>query len=143
MIQIELVTFALISLLRTNGDVPIGDHDAPRDADGVMAQPPFAIVYKLEGGARTGPAWSGWQDDLRLSYQVTSSGTDRRQAEAVADHVREIVTGRFNGSWRYSFTQPAGAVITSRETQDTTPGVDREGRIFTVPETFYLTVTPT
>lgn len=140
-VQLELLTYTLINALATGTGRPIGDADIPRDADGNMADAPWAIVYPLEGGRRWGPM-SDWEADIRVPYQVTSSGEDRRQAQAMADRVRDVITGKSGGTYVTPIVDPSGMRIIQREAQETAPGLDREGTIFTVPETFYLTVTP-
>lgn len=137
-VQLELLTFGLIELLGDGTGRPIGDADAPRDAAGDLYDFPWGIVYPLEGGSSWGPV-ANWRADRRVPYQVTSSGRDRRQAQAMADRVRTVILDRAT----YPFPAVAGLKVIDRDVQDTNPGVDREGTVWSVPETFYITVTPT
>lgn len=105
----EPFTTALLALLRTNSiGVDVGDSDAPASPSPSY---PYAVLYgnpstefSEEFGTLSDPDAHRW-----LSWQLTSVGRSRQQAQGCADHLRAtvqasslVVAGR--NVWRLTFT---------------------------------------
>ena len=69
---------------------PIGDGEAPREADKSEIDPPFAVLYSIVGGTFDGPL-SDSQADVTLFYQITGVGVTRQQAQVVIDITRDLM----------------------------------------------------
>jgi hypothetical protein len=78
-------TNAVIQFLESLG-LAVGDAEAPEQ------DPPYVVVYPIPGGDTTGTL-ANPDDDVVLVYQVTCVGTDRRQAEWLADKAFALVAG--------------------------------------------------
>lgn len=158
------VTDALIAMLGTVCDVPVGDGDAPR-VDGETPDL-YLVVDLVPGGGLAGDAAHPGSMSI-LVYQVAAAASvpaedrDRRQAqrwqaEALAGRARAAILGRVEGTG--AFTHPVdayavnggaktlgdddGVVVWWREL-DSAGGTLVEGRTFNSVDRFVLHVAPT
>lgn len=127
------LTAALVAYLRTATGRPVGEAAAPVDAE-----VPYAIVYPLPGGASWGPTWAAPDEGSSVPYQITSVGLRADQAQLMADKVRQAMLGRTNGA--LAALAVTGAVVLDREFAGY-GGVDREGDIVSIPDSYTLHVT--
>ena len=139
------ITNGLIAMVRSGISKPVGDHEAPENADLDVG---YAIAYTIDGGSFEGaPLWAT-ESDAWLVYQITSVGRKRDQAEAIADRVRLTILSRVAaGGFQVAFPDPAGMKVTGREPDGTSPGVIPEGvkpnRVYNVPERYRFHVEST
>lgn len=135
-----------LGLLRTRfGDEAIGDHRAPTGAD--VSVRPYSIVYLITP-TRTKLELAGTDDDLTIIVQVTTVGWTRRVAQAMADDVGVLITGR-NPDGGYAAVGPAtpGFVVHDRISDESTGGIDVVGKapdeVYSLPRLYKLSATPT
>lgn len=133
------ITEALVAFLAAQTGKPVGRATAPLTGAGVPAEPPYAIVYPLTGGATWGPTYDGPDEGADLPYQVTSVGLRQDQAEWMADKVRQAMLARQNGSLAAQLAVPGVTVLDRAITAY--GGVDREGDVVSVPDSFVVRVT--
>src|SRR5438270_13362963 len=90
------VTEGLVALLATGTGRPVGVTRAPYKGTDVehVADPPYAIVYPLPGGAVTGSYFSHPDEEVTWVYEVTSVGIRDDQAQWMADVARQSILGR-------------------------------------------------
>lgn len=69
---------------------PIGDGEAPREADNTEIDPPYATLYLVVGGGFDGPL-SDSQADVLMVFQITSTGRTRSQAAVILDICRDLM----------------------------------------------------
>jgi hypothetical protein len=144
-VQKQLITNALISMLATATSRPCGDHQSPPGAN--LAQG-YTYVYAIDGGSFDGPPLWSPESDATLVYQVTSVGQNREQAEWLADRVRLTMTSRLpDGGFQVAFPVLAGMSVIHRSPDGTSPGVIPEGppesRVYNIPERYRLSVVST
>lgn len=85
MIGYRIHTDAIIAALQAAGLI-VGDAKNP----GVP--PPYAVVYPIPGGSRSG-SLDDPHEDAELVFQVTCIGSSREQAEWVVDKAEGILSG--------------------------------------------------
>ncbi len=88
-----LVDEAVAELLRSNvrDGLDVGVGVLPVDDDVVPAK--YVVLYPVPGGGVTGPDATP-EADVRLWYQATCVGVDRRQTQWVADEVARVLFSR-------------------------------------------------
>lgn len=140
-------TTGVVELLERGTAKQVGDHKAPvRPVDDDDFYP-YCIVYSIPGGRLSG-SLANQHEDGELVFQVTSVGLTRRQAEWMADRVRQVWCARaVSGVFQVPFISPPGWHVSGRIVQDgLNGGVDTEGEppteVWSVPERFLLQVTP-
>jgi len=79
--QRRKLTEALKTLLITETGKPVGVATAPLDINGVQEELPYIVIYPLDGGGFSGPAWCGPNADAAFEYQIDSYGKRYDQAE--------------------------------------------------------------
>lgn len=131
-------TDAILTRLRDDAGLTVGDAVGTQNpnATGDYLTPPYSVLYKITGGTLDGPL-DAPEDDGELTYQVTSVGFTREQAEAQADLVRTALISSL-------------LVVDNREIQRVVPdppaGVMRDDDAtpprFWVPDRFRLLSTP-
>lgn len=136
------VTEMLLTLLRRGTGKQVGDYELPADAEY-----PYAILYPIPGGGFDGPPLQSSESDALFTYQVTSVGLSRKQAEWMGDRVRATVVARSaNGAFQVAHDDPDGLRIASRMVESGAGGVDVQGdpphRVYSVAERFSIRVTP-
>jgi hypothetical protein len=140
------VTNSFIELLRRGTKKPIGDHQAPTANDGTYAQLPYAIVYTLPQGPRSGAPLGDPVADGQHVYQVTAIGEQRDQAEGMADLVRRTVLYRdLKGAFQVPITHPELHRIHDRDVLElgqVVPEGDAPNELYSVMDTFLLWTTP-
>ena len=107
-------TDAVIAALEAAG-LTVGD----ADAEGLT--PPYAVVYKIDGGEYEG-SFENPYEDAELIYQVTCVGVTREQAEWVADKAMVLLNGLTVADRRIALVSPEGGPGT-RPDRDVTPHV--------------------
>lgn len=132
------VTIALVDFLAAQTGRPVGRAAAPVNVDGSPADPPYAVVWPLTGGATWGPTYDGPDEGADLPYQVTSVGLRDDQAEWLADRVRQAMLARSDGS--LAPLAVPGVVVLDRAITGF-GGMDREGDVVSVPDSFVVRVT--
>lgn len=133
------VTDALAAFLAAETGRPIGKGTAPLTAAGQPAEPPYAIVYPLGGGATWGPTYAGPDEGADLPYQVTSVGLRTDQAEWMADRVRQAMLTRLDGTLAAQLAVPGVNVLDRSMTGY--GGLDREGDVVSIPDSYVVRVT--
>lgn len=136
------VTDTLLVLLRRGTGKQVGDMELPEDVEY-----PYAILYPIEGGGFDGPPLQSSESDALFTYQVTSAGLSRKQAEWMGDAVRRTVVARSaNGDFQVAHDDPEGLRIAGRMVESGAGGVDAQGdppnRVYSVVERFSIRVTP-
>jgi hypothetical protein len=63
----------------------IGEGEAPKNTDGTIVDPPYAVLYLLAGGDMDGPI-SDSQADVVMRFQITAVGKSEKEALAVQDY---------------------------------------------------------
>jgi len=137
----QLVTNSFVDSLKTAlvGIAKVGDHAIPE-----VAGMPYAIVYSIEGGSLSG-SLANPQEDGEFVFQVQCVGGMRKQAQWLADKVRDVVLGTSSSP---AVAVPlTGWVLTDRMAGTAVSGVQVDGstkqdRLFSVPQMFTLYVTP-
>lgn len=114
----RLHTDAVIAALEAVG-LTVGD------ATAAGLTPPYAVVYKIEGGEFAGSLQDPFED-ADLVYQVTSVGRTREQAEWVADKAMVLLDGVTVNGRSIALVSPDGG-----------PGVRRDDDVS--PPLFYAT----
>ncbi len=111
----------------------------------------YGIIYPLPGGQYYNAGMSSSRYDLvAWSYQITSVGYDPRQVEALAGFVREVMVRKTpSRHFQYTLTadyptsaqvnRPAPKIL-NREIVGSPGGVDREGSIYSVNDTYLIKV---
>lgn len=145
----DQITDGVIQLLERGTAKRVGDHKAPyrfpEDTEDEFY--PYCIVYSVPGGSLYG-SLANQHEDAELTFQVTSVGLTRSQAEWMADRVRNTwCLQQVGGAYQVPFQDPTGWHICSRIVQNGFVGaVDREGdpptEVWSIPERFSLYVTP-
>lgn len=142
-IEEDTVTTAVIEMLReamASSGVAVYDHEAPADRDF-----PYVVVYRIPGGTATGPFLYDPDADLTIPYQIDAVGARRDSAEWAAGKVGRVMVGHANGVPEYALPLPDTARECGRMRTDL-GGVEPEGlppnRVFTVPNRYEVTVTP-
>lgn len=139
------VTDALLAMLRsvTTGDsrpLRIGDHRAPEVvAPAKVPETPFADLRSLGGPPPTGAPFGDPHTDARHDFRLTSVGTNRRSAEALADAIRDAILGRGSAGYSRAIT-PAGCTVIGRDLLASTPAT-QEGDWWNVSDDFCLWTT--
>lgn len=144
-VQTQLVTTGLISMIATATARPCGDHGSP--PDGVLADG-YTYVTSIPGGGFDGPPLWSPESDATLVYQVTSVGSVRAHVEWIADRVRLTMLSRLAaGGFQVAFPALAGMKVVHREPDGTSPGVIPEGppesRVYNIPERYRISVVST
>lgn len=144
-LQTQLVTTGLISMIATATSRPCGDHESPPDA--VLADG-YTYVTSIPGGEFDGPALWSPESDATLVYQVMSVGLERTHVEWIADRVRLTLLSRVpDGGFQVVFPVLAGMKVIHRAPDGTSPGVipegPPEGRVFNIPERYRISVVST
>lgn len=145
----QLVTNALLTMLRSAGVGLVGDNRAPKfGGSPPRVQPtnadyPYSILYDIEGGARSGDFVDDMQD-AQFAYQWSFIGRRRDQAQLMADKGCAVLVGRTDGVYTVAMTDPAGMSII-RRTLDEPYGAQQQGTaeqlVWLVPCRFRLDVT--
>jgi hypothetical protein len=144
-VQTQVVTTGLISMLATATARPCGDHGSPPDgnlADG------YTYVNLIPGGEFDGPPLWSPESDATLVYQVTSVGLEREHVEWIADRVRLTMTSRLHdGGFQVAFPVLVGMLVIHRAPDGAPPGVIPEGppesRVYNIPERYRISVVST
>lgn len=137
-IEPQHVTDAFIAMLEAATAMAVGDHEAPPDRT-----LPYLIVYRIDGGGFSGPAWDDSTADATYVFQVTAVGEARVQAEALAGRVRSRILSRdADGRWDFPLALPAPYKEMSRGPDASPAGPDRVGTLWHVPDRYQITVTP-
>lgn len=129
------VTEALITLVETVTARPAGDGAPP-----VQVDPPFAIVYPLPSSDFWGAEYGEAQAASALTYQVTSVGVHRVDAETLADAVRHALLDRSVSGAFVTAMPVTGLAVLDRELVSY-GGVDAERGVFNVRDVFTIHVT--
>lgn len=137
----QFCTDGLIALLRTIGK-PVGDGIAPSQDSGEHWPIPFYIVYPVPGEGLHGSAASPHEDGVFM-YQIRCVGETRVQVEALADRARDRFLRRGpGGQWVNAINAGAGYVVHRRDI-DSLGGIEREGAIFNLNDTYVIGITST
>lgn len=141
-VQTQLVTTSLMSMLATATERPCGDHESPL---GAVLDTGYTYVTSIPGGNFDGPPLWSPESDAVLVYQVTSVGSDRAHVEWVADRVRLTLLSRNPaGGFQVAFPVLVGMSVIHREPDGTSPGVIPEGppesRVYNIPERYRISV---
>ncbi len=148
------ITEALLAMLTAATGRPVGDHTSPDDTprlDAPAAQLqeafPYCIVYSVDGGSFDGPPLGAPAADTGFSYQITSVGLRRDQAEWMADLVRRcILAQNVNGNWQVNIKSPVGWSVADRLSGGAPSGIMIEGeppyRVYSTAERYTIQVTP-
>lgn len=141
--NVRPVTDALVAFLAAQTGQPVGRATAPIQADGTPydpAQDPYAIVWPIPGGTSWGPGLVAPDAGAQLHYQVTSVGARSDQADWMADKVRQAMVGRTAGGQLAATLTVPGVAVLDRELS-LYGGVDREGDVVSVPDSYIVHVT--
>jgi len=147
-VQKQLVTDALITMVAAGTARPCGDHGSPPGA--VMSEG-YTYVHSIDGGSFDGPGFWSPESDATLVYQITSVAGGpfgRKQAEWIADRVRlTLVSRSAGGGFQVAFPSLVGMLVIHREPDGLSPGVIPEGppesRVYSVPERYRISVVST
>ena len=97
------ITDAIIDAIQTAG-IPCGDGRDPDNAgwnDTMTSFEPYAVVFPIPGGTRTGTL-ADWEEDATFVYQLTCVAPTQASCESLVDDVGTVVHslngGTFSGS---------------------------------------------
>lgn len=144
-VQTQLVTTALISMLATATARPCGDHESPA---GASLADGYTYVNSIPGGEYDGPPLWSPESDAVLVYQVMSVGSERNHVEWLADRVRLILLSRVSdGGFQVAFPALTGMLVIHRAPDGNSNGVIPEGppesRVYNIPERYRISVVST
>lgn len=99
----------------------IGDNRAPEAVPPAkLPETPFAVLRSLGGPEPTGAPFGDPHTDARHEFRLTSVGTNRRSAEALADLIRDAILGR-NASGYVRAITPVDSTVINRDLVVATP----------------------
>jgi hypothetical protein len=140
-IEPDLVTTAILTMLNAALPFEVYDHAAP-----TSRAFPYAVLYKIPGGASWGPWLYDPDADRTMVYQVDGVGQRRDQAEWAAGKIDRVMVGRVNGQFEYPLALPGSVALCDRMRTELGGGVEVEGLqpnwTFTVPNRYEVSVTP-
>jgi len=133
------LTDAVLELLRTGvTPVPVHDGDPPVDGDGNPVGERYAVLWSST--PERSPDDVGHTSDwVTGRWQVTSVGTSRAQAEAVAVRCRDALVDNRPAAPGYATTPLRHASSSPIRRDDDYPGQD----LFVAVDTYTLNATPT
>jgi len=118
-VPVQLVTNALIALLKSQAGWSVHDHPY------IVEKPtyPYLAVFQLPGGRFSGPPLTAPDADAELLFQLDAIGRRRDQAQLQGDKACALLIGReADGSYTHDFGAVEGWKVTGRMPADTTPG---------------------
>ena len=128
-------------LLETVTGKPADFARAPLDSvTGETVEPPYTIIYPVPGGSFSGPIFHSPEADVDIYYQVRCVGLRYDQARAMADLVRQAVTGRADGAFDSPIDVDTMTVM-DRHAKGSPGMIRREGKIFYADDDYCLRVT--
>lgn len=100
----SMVTDAVLTLLRAEIGVPVGDGTAPSAEDGADRLSPtdgWLIVHAIPIGDRSfGDGYVGQSaSGQTIRYQLTAGGVQRNQADRIANAAAAALADRESGDW--------------------------------------------
>jgi hypothetical protein len=126
------LTSEVVVLLADQTGRPVGDHKAPGGTN-TTADPPYLIVRRANVGAHQGQLGAPGEIAV-VTFEVTSVGLRRDQAEALADLAQTV--------WLDPVTYPlivAGLTVMRRALGDCPP-IDTEGPVVNDLRSYQATV---
>lgn len=130
------MTKALRTMVATVTGKPCGLGTIP-NVGGVPAEPPYSILYALEGSL-DGPPFGDANADAEWTYQVTSVGERDDQAQWLADKVRAAILSRTSSGWTNAIPVSGMKVIGRAHAGE--GGTDAAEVVSSVPERYTLWV---
>lgn len=116
----SLVTDAVVTLLRSQLPVPVGDGAAP-DPGGdpvLAAEIGWVVVQQTAAGAsaHVGSIYTQAEEMERVRFLVTATGAQRNQVERLANAAMSVLIDRdgTGGPWTFPITVPGHVVIHRR-----------------------------
>ena len=97
MIQLRLVTDAVIALLTSGLNVPVGDGEAPLANDGTLLpiEAGYVTVFRVPTNRFVGSEIAGTTGAMQwVRFEAMTSGVQRDQVEGLADMVSALVFAR-------------------------------------------------
>lgn len=131
------VTDALVAFITTVTARPVGESSSPTAVD-----PPFAVIDPLPSSDFWGAEYHESQSGSTLTYQITSVGVRRVDAEALADTVRHALLDRSESGAFVTAMPVTGLAVLDRELVSY-GGVDSERGVYNVRDVFSIHVTRT
>lgn len=119
------ITDAIIDAIQTAG-IPCGDGRDPDDAgwnDTMTSFEPYAVVFPIPGGTRTGTL-ADWEEDATFVYQATCIAPTAKSAENLVDDVGAVfkaLTGATVGEVRIDVVRNDFGTQQVRRTDDVEP----------------------
>ena len=119
------ITDAIIDAIQTAG-IPCGDGRDPDNAgwnDTMTSFEPYAVVFPIPGGTRTGTL-ADWEEDATFVYQATCIGPTAKSAENLVDDVGAVfkaLTGATVGEVRIDVVRNDFGTHQVRRTDDVEP----------------------
>lgn len=114
----------------------VGDHTAPLAVAGEgNPRLPYCAVYGLPGGVPE-RSWTG-DGDIAVTYQVTSVGDQRNQAEALSDLVRSLILDVGAVGHQHAIT-PAGRSKVIGRFLESAGAPSQEGKLWNVVDLFHF-----
>lgn len=104
---------------------------------------PYTVIYLIEGGGYSGPAWFAPEGDAHMVIQASHVGDSVDQVLHLADDFREMMLGR-DADGQLAVSIPG---VTGRLPYGGPPGTLVEGepgeRVYNLPERFVLQIVNT
>lgn len=138
----DILTTTLVEWIARHCGSPVGDATAPHSGDDVanVADPPYAILYPVNGGDLYGPPMGFRAADATFEYQVTTVGLRRDHTQWLGNRIREVIIGQAEDfSFRYPLIVP-GMVVMDRVLSGPPGGVAPEGKLFNMVESYFIKV---
>lgn len=145
--QRQLITTAVLDMLRAELPGPVGDNRQPASFAENGVTFPYWILYDIEGGENQHADYSGNLTAQQLTWQLTCVGRRRDQAQAAADRAVRAWEARdtTTGEYAASVAAPPNCSVSSR-LSNVPPGVLVEDSsnqaVFSVPLRVSLTCIP-
>lgn len=136
----RLLTQGIRDMLEDSSGRKIGIMDGPADVSGDTSDLPYAVIYDGRDTTYMGTLLHP-QADGRFRYIIHSFGLRGDQAEWMSDQVVEAMLGRDdNGAYLHDITVD-NLVVMDREAGESSGQAERKGKIYSVVDTFIVSVT--
>lgn len=141
---LDLITTAVLDLLNASGRKV---WDGQYGGNPTSPTYPYGLLYRIPGGsADPMPDLDDQGDEVTAVWQVTAVSNLRNQCELTGRVFHDRLLARNANGYLYPLTMPTGWQCIRRAPDPATPGIDRTGSepnsIFSLPQRFYLTITP-
>jgi hypothetical protein len=138
--NISRLTEAIRDSLEAETGKRVGISTAPLQADGTAVEPPYMVLFQAPNSRYYG-TMKHPQADARVAYIIHSVGLRYDQANGMRDNMVDAMVGRDDDGNYVMSISPTGLTVALREIGESSGHQRNEGKIYTVVDTFLVSVT--